>query len=177
MESKTEVMKKLISVIYCLLISYISFAQPLTEYKASNGITYHIGDTIKLGMGSAPNGNFRYLQMGGMFNTLAASNVDNNSIASWVGKNYAGLNVILKKIKQNKLKGATSTYFVVGGGNITNYNLYIEEALKTGEVKSAGYTSDEALSELKKAKDKLDLGLINQAQYDSTKRVLQRFIK
>lgn len=38
-------------------------------------------------------------------------------------------------------------------------------------------TSDEALSELKRAKDKLDLGLITQAEYDSLKVELSKYIK
>jgi hypothetical protein len=38
-------------------------------------------------------------------------------------------------------------------------------------------TSDEALSELKKAKDKLDLGIITQAKYDSLKVEYTKYIK
>jgi len=38
-------------------------------------------------------------------------------------------------------------------------------------------TSDEALFELKKAKDKLDLGLITQAKYDSLKTEYAKIIK
>lgn len=38
-------------------------------------------------------------------------------------------------------------------------------------------TSDEALAELKKAKDKLDLGLISQEQYDQIKADLTKYIK
>ena len=38
-------------------------------------------------------------------------------------------------------------------------------------------TSDEALSELKKSKDKLDLGLITQEKYDSVKAILIKYIK
>ena len=38
-------------------------------------------------------------------------------------------------------------------------------------------TSDEALSELKKAKDKLELGLINQEQFEEIKLELKKYIK
>jgi hypothetical protein len=37
--------------------------------------------------------------------------------------------------------------------------------------------SDEALAELKKAKDKLDLGLINQEQFEEIKTELKKYIK
>jgi hypothetical protein len=38
-------------------------------------------------------------------------------------------------------------------------------------------TSDDALAELKKAKDKLDLGLITQEKYDEIKAELVKYIK
>lgn len=54
----------------------------------------------------------------------------------------------------------------------------VEKALENGEVKPVGaLTSDEAIEQLKKAKDKLDLGLITQSKYDSLKTALSKFIK
>jgi len=38
-------------------------------------------------------------------------------------------------------------------------------------------TSDDALSELKRQKDKLNLEIISQAEYDSIKAVLIKYIK
>jgi len=38
-------------------------------------------------------------------------------------------------------------------------------------------TSDQAMKELKTAKDKLDLGLITQAEYDRIKAELIKYIK
>jgi hypothetical protein len=52
----------------------------------------------------------------------------------------------------------------------------IEDAIKHGEVLSLGMTSDEALSELKKAKDKLDLGLITEEEYEKIKSELIKYI-
>jgi hypothetical protein len=49
--------------------------------------------------------------------------------------------------------------------------------LSTGEIRGFGMTSDEALAELKKAKDKLDLGLISQEDFDKRKAELTPFIK
>jgi len=60
---------------------------------------------------------------------------------------------------------------------LENYTIRIENAIAAGEIKSIVMTSDEALSELKKAKDKLDLGLITQAEYDSLKVELSKYIK
>jgi len=50
----------------------------------------------------------------------------------------------------------------------------IEDAIQSGEVQSSGMSSDKALSELKKAKDKLDLGLINQQEFDKLKSNLSK---
>ena len=60
---------------------------------------------------------------------------------------------------------------------LSNYSIQLENAIETGEVKSFGMTSDEALSALKKAKDKLDLGFITQAEYDSIKVEYKKYIK
>ena len=60
---------------------------------------------------------------------------------------------------------------------VDNYFLFIEDAITVGEVKSFGMSSDEALTTLKKAKDKLDLGLISQEEYDKIKAELTPFIK
>lgn len=147
------------------------------SYTASDGHTYYIGDTITMNVGSKDNGDFNYLQMGGLSNTVSILNGDYNNIGSSLGRNFSGLNVIIKKIKTSKLKGGVSTYFVVGGGNITNYNLFIEQAIQTGEIKIKGFTSDGALAELKKFKDKLDLELITRSEYDIKKAELIKYIK
>jgi hypothetical protein len=49
--------------------------------------------------------------------------------------------------------------------------------LSTNEVKGFGVSSDDALAQLKKAKDKLDLGLITQEEYDKLKAELTKYIK
>ena len=41
------------------LICLNAFAQK--DYLASNGVTYHIGDTVKIGVGSSVDGWFKYI--------------------------------------------------------------------------------------------------------------------
>ena len=60
---------------------------------------------------------------------------------------------------------------------LSNYSIQLENAISVGEVKSFGMTSDEALAELKKAKDKLELELISQGDYDRIKADLMNYIK
>lgn len=60
---------------------------------------------------------------------------------------------------------------------IFEFEGYVVHEAENGEVKGYGKTSDEALAELKKAKDKLNLGLISQDEYDKVKAELVPFIK
>lgn len=153
------------------------------SYEATNGIVYKVGDTIKLGRGSAPNGDFNYLQMGGMYNSLSALQGDTENISSGIGRNYSGLKVILKKIKYWKLKGARKVVFVVGGGNITNYNLMIEDAIATCEIEDCDRRNqsetpiiyqkvDDKYDKIKKLKELLDMGAITKEEYDKEKKKL-----
>ncbi|MFZ4455525.1 MAG: hypothetical protein ACOYOT_04820 [Bacteroidales bacterium] len=170
-------MKKILLIFICTLsVGFIS-AQSLTVYTASNNVTYHIGDTIKLGRGSAPNGDFIYCQMGDTYAVMAAFGGSAGRLDQGLPRNLSGANMIIKKIKETKFKGAKMISFNVAGGNFVQYKILVEDALTTGELKSNGYTNDEALTALKKAKDKLDLGLIKPAQYDSIKSILVKFIK
>lgn len=170
-------MKKFVLFFIFALSVVIIRAQGLTEYTASNNVTYQIGDTIKLGRGSAPNGDFIYCQMGDTYAVMAALGGSAGRIDQGLPRNLSGANMVIKKIKETKFKGAKVISFNVAGGNLVQYKILIEDALATGELRSNGFTSDEALAELKKAKDKLDLGLIKSEQYDSIKSTLLKFIK
>ena len=150
-------------------------------YTASNGIIYRIGDTIKLGKGANPNGTFRWLQVGGWGAVLMAGNQNYNDDDRNIGKSYAGLNVILKTINRYKFKGATVVYFSVGGGNITNYSLNIEQAINDCEVLPCAKNNQNTnqiinelsvADELLKLKKLLDDKIINQAEFDKLKEKL-----
>jgi len=51
-----------------------------------------------------------------------------------------------------------------------------DAALESGELIGRGYTSDQALTELKKWKDKLDLELITPEEYEAKKKELAPYI-
>lgn len=92
----------------------------IPEYKASNGITYQPGDTVRLGMGSGQNGEFLYVASGGL-------------AAAGLSRAYAQKYTVIKKINNVRFKGQDSYYFVVGMGNST-YNIGIENAIVSCEV-------------------------------------------
>ena len=175
-------MNKIVLIACLAFITLCAKAQKITEYKALNGIIYHIGDTVKLGRGSSPSGTFMYLQMGGWGAALSySSNSGPNQLN--IGRGYANTAVIVKKIKTYKIKGIVKYYFTVGGGNITNYILTIDDAIQACEVvpcqdsQQATTTiiqpqPEDNLDKLKKLKALLDSGAITQAEYDSQKKKL-----
>jgi hypothetical protein len=139
-----------------------------TSYIASDGAEYKIGERIKIGVPSS-NKTFAFITEGDGFilpitPLLAASSGQETEIKKiWVvGNKRAGYSVSIRT------KGITG---------LSNYTIQFENAVSTGEIKGKGKTSDEALAELKKAKDKLDLGLITQEEYDKLKAELSKFIK
>ena len=169
-------MKKIIFLIIAILTLNLTYGQKkrekLSEFTASNGITYKIGDEIKLGQGSDTNGKFVYVNIGGWA-------VSTNPEANRLGAANAGLIVTVKKINKYNYKRYKGVYMTVGGGNITNYTLDIENAIKTCEVENCtkevqkveivGNTTDK-YDQLKKIKKLLDEGILTQEEYDAEKK-------
>ncbi|MGZ3874305.1 MAG: SHOCT domain-containing protein [Mucilaginibacter sp.] len=166
-------MKKTV-VFICLLASMSCFAQKNRIYKASNNVTYFVGDSVKMGRGSAPNGDYRYLQMGGWAAALSYDPQQGSSQFN-IGRDFYGMSVKIKKIDVIINRGTPKIYFVVGGGNITNYNLFIEDAIAACEVIPCGDNSTVVSSvadELFKLKQLLDSGAITLDEYNKEKKKL-----
>ena len=138
-----------------------------TSYVGSDGGVYKIGDRIKIGVPSS-NKTFAYITEGD--GLLPITNLNTSA---------SGQETEIKKIFVigNKRAGYSVSFRTKGISGLSNYTIQFENALSTGEVKGYGKTSDEALAELKKAKDKLDLGLITQEQFDVLKVELSKYIK
>jgi hypothetical protein len=117
-------------IISCLLLfaGFAVYPQRMAEYSATNGIVYHVGDTVQLGRGSGNNGKFVFLTMGGWAVSLDAEQNQIDAV-------YTNGQVKIKKIKKMKLVGKPTIFFTVGGGNISNYSLMIEAAIESCEVK------------------------------------------
>lgn len=140
-----------------------------TSYTSMDGAVYKVGDKLKIGFPS--NGTFAFITEGDgillpITNLKSSSSNTETEIKSIVvaGSKNSGYYVSFRT------KGATG---MPGSG----YTISVENAISAGELKSFGMSSDEALAELKKAKDKLELELITQAQYDQIKLELMKFIK
>ncbi|MCW2120727.1 hypothetical protein [Flavobacterium sp. 7A] len=164
-----------------LLTSIISFGQEINfkdlsnssrgefiSYVSQDDATYKVGDRIKIGVPSS-NKSFAFITEGDGF-LLPITNLTASS---------SGQETEIKKIfvVGNKRAGYTVSFRTKGITGLSNYSIQFENALSTGEVKGFGKTSDEALTELKKEKDKLDLGLITQEEFDKSRAELGKFIK
>jgi hypothetical protein len=172
-------MKQILLAGILCLFSISLLAQKKTDYKASNGITYHIGDTIKLGRGSSPSGNFMYVQTGGWAKSLTYQS-GKGAEQYDLDRNFSGRGAVVKKIRNEKSNGADRIVFTVGMGNISNYDMYIEDAIGTCEIAdckknittASTTTAPSAADELAKYKKLLDAGAITKAEYEAKKKKL-----
>lgn len=155
------------------VVSVATSKPPSPEtYISKDGTKYTIGDTLKMGSPSGVNGTWVYVQG-----------------VTWMGDivpvptNAVNTNTVIKKlyVGGTKKQGFKVSILTKGNGMGTNYSFFIEDAIASGEVvdPKAGsrMTSDKALEALKKEKDKLDLGLISQEEYELRKAELTKFIK
>jgi hypothetical protein len=149
-------------------LSSIKSRGEIASYIGSDGQLYKIGDTLKIGFPSS-NNKFSFITMGdGVF--LPIINLDVSA---------SGQKTEITKISifGSKRTGFSIGFRTKGAGSVSNYNIQFENALSNGEIKGLGISSDDALNQLKKAKDKLDLGLITQEEFDKLKLELRKYIK
>lgn len=172
-------MKKLLLITLMMCFFKFTFGQTATNdevlsktkkglietYISSSGEIFKIGDTITIGIPQGGNKDFNWIkQNGGMGNYFEVTN------------GSSGSKVVIKKMNSvNKVLIVNTTKGLLCGFALQIFNF--ENAIQIGEIKTNIMSSDEALTELKKCKDKLDLGLITQEEFDKKKAELSKFIK
>jgi hypothetical protein len=174
----------MMATLMVFLVAMVSFAQEEVKYEdvknalvtkgqfssyiSKDGSIYKIEDKISFGTPSGVNGKFVTIQKVDIMGTIYI-----------VGAEAINTSAEIKKIRVSGTKraGYKVSFQTKGMTGVDNYFILIEDAIQMGEIKSFGMTSDEALAELKKAKDKLDLGIITQEEYDLKKAELTPFIK
>jgi hypothetical protein len=135
----------------------------IDKYISQKGEEFCPGDTITLGV-AFRNEQFDYIQQNAAIEIYPLTNTASNS------------KVIIKRIlirSKTVVAYTTKPQGHIYGLIITN----LDGAVSNGEVKSKIMSSDQALAELKKWKDKLDLGLITEEEYNKKKAELIKFIK
>lgn len=175
-------MKTLI-LISSLLLSLTLHAQT-TSYISNdtfyfdNNIYLVEGQDIKLGTGTMPDGDFKYITTSR--NNWAAASSDGKLYN--VGAKWSGHFFRIKRIYEygNKRRGYT-TYLILGGGNLVNYECDVINAIKSGEIEIAGYTPHNGQAviiqqpvskadELKKLKDLKDQGILTEEEFQEEKK-------
>jgi hypothetical protein len=160
--------------------------------KFTDGSVLGVGDKMKFGAPSGTNqsstqqtglfsssatrtNNFTYIMLGRM--GMAAMSGITYLPESFKGREAQIENIKMYRSKKSDVPSQASIIFQNPGMDITVLDLKF--ALEYGELinPKAAMTSDQALAELKKAKDKLDLGLITQQHFDSLRTVLSKYIK
>jgi hypothetical protein len=170
-------MKKIWSTLALLAPLYV-FAQDIKEYKASNGVTYHINDTVRLGRGSNNNGSFAYVEDRGAMGFINIPNPQGRSNGRGLQKEFANGGVIVKSIRKVQTNNVDKYIFMVSGVGPFRLSMYIDDAISACEVtpcKQAGAASAPVASvadEIKKLKQLLDSGAITKEEYDSRKKKL-----
>jgi len=156
-----------------LLTPFFVFAQTIKEYKATNGITYHLNDTIKLGKGSNANGSFLYIEDRGL--NFPGPPGGRGQSGHNLPKEFANGGVILKIITKMSINGVDKYMFSVNPGGLFRYSMFIDDAILACEVQPCGQTVKQVNSvadEIKKLKALLDSGAITKAEYEAQKKKL-----
>jgi hypothetical protein len=133
------------------------------EYLSKDGYLYKVGDAIKI---NKPVTGDKFSFISDRFSQIQASSM-------MIGKDMVIKNIIVIGFKNTGYE----LCMTITNTTTADHILKFESAINFGEIISKGMTSDEALSELKKAKDKLDLGLILKEDYELKKKELTKFIK
>ena len=139
-----------------------------TSYVSKDGSIYKIGDRVKIGVPSS-NKTFAFITEGdGFLLPITPLLVQASGQESEIKRIF---------VTGNKRAGYSVAFRTKGITGLSNYSIMVENAIETGEIKSFGMTSSEALVALKQAKDKLDLGLKTQEEYNVIKADLVKYIK
>ena len=158
-----------------LILVHVKQIKAQEKYTASNGITYRVGDIVRLGKGSGDNGSFRFMYWG------SSIIGDGNSCGDFMKM------MILKEIKRltPPFQDESEIIFVVKGDDFMTYSLRIERAIQSCEIKpckscevtlsDSKYTNRiRTADELIKLKSLLDNGGLWMSEYTEQKQKLLR---
>jgi len=100
--------------------------EKLTEFKALNGVTYRVGDKIKLNSGSTEIGDYEYIYIEDKVELRIHENLS---------QDFKELEVTIKQIEKFNFKLYKGVYFkVIGPGIRKELTLDIQNAILTCEV-------------------------------------------
>lgn len=183
-------MNKLLIAALCCFFCVLALGQSKNELPrlkkdtlyTSSGFKIADGQDVKLGRGSLPNGDFKYITIS---STSWLTAGDGKQEA--VGRKWNGHLFKVKKFRKEGSKKRGYTYYLVlGGGNIVNYECDIESAIATGEIDVPDQFKPQSqqaqivqikqetsiADELAKFKKLYDEGVLTKEEYEAQKKKL-----
>ena len=138
-----------------------------SEYVSKDGSVYQVGGKLEV-LRPSFNKEFTYIKEG---DGVLIPYEDAKSSVS-------GKTLEIKKIMVvgRARTGYSVTIVTKGVIALLLYSVDLENAISAKEIKSYGKTSEEAMVELKSAKDKLDLELISKEEFENVKKDLLKYI-
>lgn len=131
-------------------------------YLSSTGDKFSVGDTLLIGAPTQPNQFATVYHKFGLDLTPAKPA-------------FQSTEFIIEKFRSER-----KMVYVYGVKDSSTPKVIVvnfEASLANGETRMKGLTSEEAIERLKTAKDKLDLGLISQEEFEKLREELRPFIK
>lgn len=179
-------MKKLL-LAFTLFIFGISLSQSLSKFEndtltTSTGFKVYEGLDLKIGTGSMNDGDFKFIR------TNASSLFNYSSTTGYQGlanqansfrRSNSGLTFKVKKVMPRGNKKNGYVYYVKIGSGLINYEMDIENAIKSGEIiipddfmpkeKSQVQSSETKYDKLKKIKELKDAGVLSEEEFQKEK--------
>lgn len=151
--------------------------EDITEYISEKGTSFRIGDVLKI---NKPTNGQIFSSMNIRMTTFEMLALDNNQKRNFDYNVYSrSLAKTSMKIKSFVIEGDKKIGFYVAAnldGVGHNIQVRLEYGIEIGEIGEHKMTSEEAMTQLKSEKDKLELGLITPDEYNSRKLELVKFI-
>jgi hypothetical protein len=137
---------RIVYILIFFLLTTTSSAQKVESYTTSNGLLIKPGDTLVLGVGSAPDGFFNYIYSG-VAMTIFSSLAEENEVDFRLPDYFNGAPVEITRIR--KKDDLILLYFNTDGWG--TFIVDIEEAIKVCEVawcRPEGYLSQQEYEKL-----------------------------
>jgi hypothetical protein len=139
----------------------------ITQYTASNGAVIKLGDKFRLNRPEGGSKTFVSIQN----KPTVMDMMGNKNFSLTVDTSMSNTEITIKTlyIFGSRKLGFKSMAELATCGVCNNLIVDIELAIESKEVRTNGMTRDEAIAKLKETKDLLDLGLVQQDDYDKLK--------
>lgn len=179
-------MKKTL-LIFTLLFFGIYYSQAPSKFEndtltTSTGYKVYEGLDLKIGTGSMNDGDFKFIRTNAssMFNYYSTTGYQGlANQANSFRRSNSGLTFKVKKIMTRGSKKNGFVYYVKIGSGLINYEMDIENAIKSGEIivpdeflpkeKSQNQNSESKYDKLKKIKELKDSGVLSEEEFQKEK--------